>query len=385
MLSRRSLLLGTLPVSLASRALNAATGGRAHSIQDGMQSLIDAHEIPGVVTLVASRTAITHFAAQGHADTDRRIPMRQDAIFAIASMSKPITGSSVMMLQDEGKLSINDPVAKYIPQFARLRLPDGRPAEVTLKHLMTHTSGMGEATTQESDAAKTLADLIEPFTSKPLAFDPGTQWKYCQSGINSLCRVVEVVSGMPFADFLERRLFTPIGMKNTTFYPTERQFPRVVIPCQQEAGSLVPVTSPRFQKEYVLRRDRPSLGNGGLYSNAQDYSLFARMMLNGGEWKGKRFLSAAAVKQMTSIQTGDLKAGFIPGSAWGLTVGIVTQPQGVTAMQSPGTFGHGGAYGTQAWMDPVKGVALILMIQRVGLKNSDDSEMRKVFQQRAMS
>jgi len=385
MLSRRSFLLGTLPAPLAARALYAATGGHAHSIQDGMQSLIHAHEIPGVVTLVASRTGITHFAAQGHADTNHRVPMRQDAIFAIASMSKPITGTSVMMLQDEGKLSINDPVAKYIPQLGKLRLADGRPGEVTLKHLMTHTSGMGEATTQESEAAKTLADLIEPFAAKPLAFEPGTQWKYCQSGINSLCRVVEVVSGMPFADFLERRLFAPIGMKTTTFYPTERQLPRLVTPCQQEGGGLVQVNSARFQKEYILRRDRPSLGNGGLYSTAQDYSLFARMMLNGGEWKGKRYLSAAAVKQMTSIQTGELKAGFIPGSAWGLTVGIVTQPQGVTAMQSPGTFGHGGAYGTQAWMDPVKGVALILMIQRVGLKNSDDSEMRKVFQQRAMS
>jgi CubicO group peptidase (beta-lactamase class C family) len=109
------------------------------------------------------------------------------------------------------------------------------------------------------------------------------------------------------------------------------------------------------------------------------------MMLNGGEWKGRRYLSAAAVQQMTSIQTGDLKAGFVPGSAWGLTVGIVREPQGVTAMLSPGTFGHGGAYGTQAWMEPAKGVALILMIQRVGLKNADDTEMRRTFQEAAMS
>ncbi len=370
-------------------ALPATNLGTTRSIQDRLQTLIDANEIPGVVTLVATRMGIVHFAAQGHADVNRRIPMRKDAIFEIASMSKPITGSAVMMLQDEGKLSIDDPVSKYIPELAKLRLADGRPAPITLKHMMTHTSGMGEATSQESDAARKLAELMEAFASKPVGFEPGSQWKYCQSAINSLCRVVEVVSGMPFQDFLDRRLFSPIGMKSTTFYPTERQLPRIVTPCQQEtvpAGTnrLVEVTSAHFQKEYILRHDRPALGNGGLYSTAEDYSLFARMMLNGGEWKGKRYLSSAAVKQMTSIQTGDLKAGFVPGSAWGLTVGIVREPQGVTAMQSPGTFGHGGAYGTQAWMDPVKGVALILMIQRVGLKNSDDSEMRRAFQEAAM-
>ncbi|HEV3202123.1 MAG TPA: serine hydrolase domain-containing protein [Bryobacteraceae bacterium] len=394
MISRRN-FLSALAIPAASRAFGATTAGRTRSIQDGLETLIAANEIPGVVTLVASRTGITHFAAQGHADVHQRVPMRKDFIFAIASMSKPITGSAVMMLQDEGKLSIEDPVAKFIPQLGELKLADGRPATITLKHMMTHTSGMGEATPQESEAAKKLEDLMEAFASKPVAFPPGSAWKYCQSGINSLCRVVEVVSGMTFPEFLERRLFAPIGMKSTTFYPTERQLPRLVTPCQQEAhpsatpqqvaNRLVEVTTDHFQKEYILRRDRPALGNGGLYSTAEDYSLFARMMLNGGEWKGRRYLSAAAVKQMTSIQTGDLKAGFLPGSGWGLTVGIVREPQGVTAMLSPGTFGHGGAYGTQAWIDPVKGVALILMIQRVGLKNSDDSDMRRVFQEAAMS
>lgn len=350
-----------------------------------MQRLIDAKEIPGVVTLVASRTGITHFLAQGHADANRTIPMRKDAIFAIASMTKPITGCAVMMLQDEGKLSIEDPVAKFIPELGRLQLADGRPAAITLKHLMTHTSGMAEASPQESAAARKLEDLIAAFASKPVGFTPGSAWKYCQSGINSLCRVVEVVSGMTFSEFLHRRLFVPLGMKSTTFYPTERQLRRLVTPCQPEANRLVPVTTPRFQREYILRRDRPALGNGGLYSTAEDYSLFARMMLNGGEWKGKRYLSEAVLKQMTSIHTGDLKAGFVPGSAWGLTVGVVREPQGITAMLSPGTYGHGGAFGTQAWMDPEKGVALILMIQRVGLKNSDASDMRRLFQETALS
>lgn len=382
MISRRSFVT---TVSALSPVMLAATGGRTRPIQDAMQSLIDAGEIPGVVTLVASRNGITHLLAQGHADAGKRIPMKKDALFAIASMSKPVTGSAVMMLQDEGKLSVNDPVSKYIPELGKLKMADGTPVTVTLKHMMTHTSGMGEATADETAAAKTLQDLVGPFASKPVAFAPGSQWKYCQSGINSLCRVVEVVSGMPFADFLDKRLCGPLGMKSTTFYPTEKQLARFVRPSQQEGGKLVEVSTARFGKEYILRRDRPSLGNGGLYSTAEDYSLFARMMLNQGEWKGKRYLSAAAVKEMTSMHTGDLKAGFVPGSAWGLTVGIVREPQGITAVHSVGTYGHGGAFGTQAWLDPVKGVALILMIARVGLKNSDASDMRKAFQEAAMA
>lgn len=380
MLSRR-----TFFTSLSLPALRAATVGRTRSIQDALQPLIDANDIPGVVTLVTSRTGITHFLAQGHADPAKRVPMKKDAIFAIASMSKPITGSTIMMLQDEGKLSIDDPIAKYIPELGKLKLADGTPASLTIKHLMTHTSGMGEATPEESAAAKTLADLIGPFASKPLAFLPGSQWKYCQSGINTLCRIVEVVSGLSFAEFLDRRLFSPIGMKNTTFYPTERQLPRLVKPTQKEGDHLIETPGERFQNAYILRRDRPSLGNGGLYSTAEDYSLFARMMLSGGEFKGRRYLSASAVKQMTTVHTGSLKAGFVPGSGWGLTVGIVTEPQGITSMLSPGTFGHGGAFGTQAWLDPVKGTGLILMIQRTGLKNSDASDMRRVFQESAMA
>ena len=383
MYSRRS-FVSALPLAAALPVLRAATVGKTQSIERGLQALIDAGEIPGVVTLVATRTGISHFLAQGHADVAKQIPMRKDAIFAIASMSKPVTGSAVMMLQDEGKLSVDDPVAKYIPELGQLKLADGAAAHVTLKHMMTHTSGMGEATADESAAAKTLADLIPAYATKPVAFAPGSAWKYCQSGINGLCRVVEVVSGMSFADFLDRRLLGPLGMKSTTFYPNEKQFTRCVRPSQVENGKLVEVSNGRFSREQVLRRDRPALGNGGLFSTAEDYSKFARMMLNEGEWKGKRYLSAAAVKQVTSLQTGDLTPGFVPGSAWGLTVGIVREPQGITAMHAPGTYGHGGAFGTQAWIDPVKGVALILMIQRVGLKNSDASAMRRAFQEAAM-
>ncbi|MEP7364594.1 MAG: serine hydrolase domain-containing protein [Acidobacteriota bacterium] len=384
MFSRRS-FVSMFPIAGALPALRAATVGKTQSIERGLQALIDADEIPGAVTLVATRAGITHFLAQGHANAAKTMPMRKDTIFAIASMSKPVTGCAVMMLQDEGKLSVDDPVAKYIPELGQLKLTDGSAANITLKHMMTHTSGMGEATDAESLAAKTLAGLIPAYVSKTVAFAPGSRWKYCQSGINSLCRVVEVVSGVGFAEFLDKRLFGPLRMKDTGFYPAEKKLARIVKPCQRVDGKLVEVFPAALTRERILLRARPALGNGGLFSTAEDYSKFARMMLNEGEWKGKRYLSEAAVKQMTSMHTGDLKAGFVPGSAWGLTVGIVREPQGVTAMLSRGTFGHGGAYGTQAWVDPVKGVALILMIQRVGNPDGDASAMRRVFQEAAMA
>jgi CubicO group peptidase (beta-lactamase class C family) len=350
-----------------------------------MEALIAAHEIPGAVTVVVTRDSVEHLHAQGFADAARTVPMRKDAVFAIASMSKPITGVSIMMLQDEGKLRVEDPVTKFLPEFRDLKMADGRPAAVTLKHLMTHTSGMGEATPQEAEPVKALPEMIPIYLSKPVAFEPGSQWKYCQSGINTLGRIVEVVSGMSFAEFLDRRLFQPLGMKNTSFYLSAKMAPRLVKACKRDGGTLVDANSPRLDPRYLARRDRPALGNGGLLSTAEDYSRFARMMLSGGEWKGKRLLSVEAVKQMTSPHTGDLKAGFVPGSAWGLTCGLVRESTGVTALLSPGTFGHGGAFGTQAWMDPVKGVGLILMIQRTDLGNSDASVVRTAFQEAALA
>jgi CubicO group peptidase (beta-lactamase class C family) len=132
-------------------------------------------------------------------------------------MSKPITATAVLMLMEEGKLSLDDPIAKYVPELAGLKTADGKTPRITLRHLLTHTSGMGEATVEEAKAARTLSDLVPAFASKPLAFEPGSQWKYCQSGILTLGRIVEIVSGEPFEVFLRTRIFDPLGMKDTTF------------------------------------------------------------------------------------------------------------------------------------------------------------------------
>ena len=356
---------------VAAATLAAWAGDRDAAIAAGMKKMIEAGEIPGAVTVIATRSGVAHLGVNGHADPDKKKPLQKKSIFWIASMTKPITSAAIMMLQDEGKLSVDDPVSKYIPE---LNTPG-----MTLKHLLTHTSGMGEATPEEQKAAKTLADLVAAHASKKQNFAPGAQWRYCQSGINTLGRIVEVVSKERFEVFLEKRLFKPLGMKDTTFFVTAKQLPRVVAPVRKTGDKLVaePVSS-------VTERFRFPAANGGLFSTAPDYARFARMLLNGGELDGKRYLSEKAVAQMTAPQTGDLKAGFIPGHAWGLGVGVVREPQGQTAMSKPGTFGHGGAFGTQAWIDPQSGVALILMVQRANFKNSDDSPVRLAFQKAAM-
>lgn len=352
-------------------------------INQAMQQCIDQHEIAGAVTLVLGRDAFLHFSAVGQADLATGAPMKEDTIFWIASMSKLVTASAVMMLSDEGKLSVEDPVAKYLPELAALKTKDGKPGNLTLRHLMTHTSGMGEATPAESKAARKLADLIPCYATKTLGFAPGTQWRYCQSGINSLARIVEVVSGQPFPEFLKARIFDPLGMKDTTFFPTPEQAARVAKAYKLADGKLEEAAV--FPDYDYKNPNRAPLGNGGLYSTAMDYAKFCHMLLMEGRFMGKQLLKPETVKLMTSPQTGQIQAGFVPGSAWGLGFSLVREPQGVTAMLSPGTFGHGGAYGTQAWVDPVKERVYIMMVQRANFKNSDASPAREAFQKAAVA
>lgn len=350
-----------------------------------MEELIGAKEIPGVVTVVATAKGITHLQAVGKAGPAGAKPLQKDSLFWIASMTKPITGTAILMLQEEGKLSVDDLVGKYIPALADLKTPSGAPANLTLKHLMTHTSGLPEATDDEAKATCKLADLIPAYLNKPMQFEPGSKWQYCQSGINTLGRIIEVVSGQPYEEFLAKRLFKPLGMKDTTFYVRPDQVARLVTPVKREDdGTFTEITISLLQGKPATATDRYPAANGGLFCTAPDYARFARMILNQGSLDGKRYLKPESVRQMTTIQTGDLKTGFTPGNGWGLTWCVVREPQGITAMLSPGTYGHGGAYGTQAWIDPVKGVALILMVQRSNFGNSDGSAVRLAFQQAAM-
>lgn len=354
------------------------------AVHQAMKKAVEDREVAGAVTLVATPETIVHLDSVGQADVAAGKPMRPDSIVWIASMTKPITATAVMMLQDEGKLSVDDPVAKFIPEFAGLKSRDGKPANLTIRHLLMHTSGLTEVTPQEARGVTDLAGLIPFHVARPVAFEPGTKWAYCQSGINTAARVVEVVSGQSFVAFLDQRLFGPLGMKDTTFYLTDEQVPRLATSyARTESGELT--ESPNFilMGKSPTSRDRFPAANGGLFSTAPDYARFARMILRGGELDGKRYLSAGAVKQMTSLQSGDLQTGFTPGCGWGLGWCVVREPQGVTAMLSPGSFGHGGAFGTQAWIDPKNERIAILMVQRANFPNSDASDVRRAFQEAA--
>jgi CubicO group peptidase (beta-lactamase class C family) len=357
-----------------------------------MQQMIGQNEIAGAVTIVVSKNKTLHVENTGYADIATQRPMTPDTLFWIASMTKPITGAAVMMLQDEGKLNVADPVAKYIPEFAELKTPSGKPANLTITQLLTHTSGLGEASGEAARNAKTLTDLVPVWLAAKMQYEPGEKWKYTQSGINLAGRIVEVVSGMTFDAFLQKRLFDPLGMKDTTFYPTTAQRARMAIGYakNKETGALEPVP-PR--SDYDGSRQRPPQGNGGLYSTPNDYARFCQMLLNRGLVGGKRILSESAIQTLSSVHTGDLPTGFFQADiygkhgtnyGWGIGTCVLRTPhEGLAAMLSPGTFGHGGAWGTQAWIDPVKGVAYLLFVQRSNFPNSDASEVRRVFQEAA--
>ncbi len=352
-------------------------------IDQTMQAFVDKGQLSGAVTLVGDDTHIIYLSAVGQRDLHHHLPMRTDTVFWIASMTKLMTSTAVMMLQEQGKISLDDPVSKFIPEFAGLKTPSGKPANLTLRQLITHTSGLQEAPDELMHRARTLAELIPSYLNRPTKFEPGTKWDYCQSGINTLGRIIEIVSGESFAEFMQERLFDPMELKDTTFYPDAAQVKRLAVSYSLKNGKLIPTKISRIPGP-PGDRNHYAAANGGLFSTAPDYYRFTKMLLDGGTLDGRRYLSAQSIHEMTSVQTGTLKAGFVPGSAWGLGFGIVRQPSGITEGLSPGTFGHGGMYGTQAWIDPVKRRIYILLIQRADLENSDASDFRRYFQQAAV-
>ena len=379
-------------LALVASATLALAAPQLPGVGAAMDEMIAKKEIAGAVTVVVAKDKTLHLQSNGYADIETKRAITPESVFWIASMSKPITGVAVLMLHDAGKLNVNDPVAKYIPKFAALKTPSGQPANLTITQILTHTSGLGEATPDQTKAARTLADLVPAWVNAKMQFEPGAQWKYCQSGINLAGRIVEVVSGMSFDAYLEQRLFRPLAMKDTTFYPTAEHRKRAAIGYakNKETGELTPAPA---RIEYNGNRDRPPQGNGGLYSTPKDYARFAQLLLNRGQLDGKRYFSEAAYKVLTTPQTSDIPTGFFQSETygrrgknygWSMGTCILLEPHdGPAAMLSPGTFGHGGAWGTQAWVDPVKGVAYLLFVQRSNFPNSDASEVRREFQKAA--
>jgi CubicO group peptidase (beta-lactamase class C family) len=351
---------------------------RLAQIPERMEEFVEPKQVAGAVTLVARRGKTVHLAAVGEADVDEHLPMREDSMFAIASMTKPVTATAVMILQDEGKLSVDDPASKYLPAFADVALADGPPSRpITLRDLMTHTSGV--VGSQRTEA--TLEATVDEIAKRPLGFQPGTKWQY-SPGLNVCGRAIEVVSGKPYDRFLRERIFEPLAMDDTTFRPTPEQRKRIaqVYKPGDEPGTIEPA-SHWLVDDAGRRAPNPS---GGLFSTASDMARFYQMVLGGGQLDGERVLSEAAVREMTRVQTDDLTTGFTSGNGWGLGWCIVRKPQGATAMLSPGTYGHGGAFGTQGWVDPKRRMIFVLMIQRTGFGNGDASDVRRDFQRIAV-
>ena len=360
------------------------------AIPVALQQLVNSNEIPGAVALVATKDRVLHLSAVGHSDLATGRKLKPDDVFWIASMSKPMTSVAVAMLADDGRLSFNDPVEKYLPEFRDMWVAGEQTAQqrvlvkaarpITLRDLMTHTSGLGEY--RVTDPHWTLAAMVKVLAREPLRFQPGTRWSYSTAGMDTLGRVVEVASGMPYDKFLQTRLFDPLGMKDTTFWISPSQKKRFVTPVISRAGKLEPTPIFYMYDGAVTDHERPPLGGAGLFSTAEDVRKFYQMMLNHGTFNGHQILKPETVAEMTRKQTGDLRAR--PGMPWGLGFCIIEDP---TQMESnktltPGTFGHGGAFGTQSWADPTRGIIYVLMISRDKLQPTpDDSAMRRAYQQ----
>jgi CubicO group peptidase (beta-lactamase class C family) len=364
------------------------------TVQGSLEPFIKDGSLPGAIALFYHDGKVVSEDVIGLRDLESKSPMQRDSLFWIASMTKPITAIAVMMLQEEGKLSIDDPVEKHLPEFKNQMLVKekkdgqmllGKPARpITIKDLMTHTSGMVSNSPLDSGAMDVLSlkEAVITYALSPLQFEPGAKWQYCNPGINTLGRIVEVVSGEEYARFLDKRIFKPLQMRDTTFWPHKKQLERLVTSYKPTADGkgLEPVAI-RFLTAPYSNKKRAPLAAGGLFSTADDLLKLYTALLNGESVKGRPLISKETLALMTQNHVGDMKAGFADGMGMGLGFQVVREPTGVTAMLSAGTYGHGGAHGTQGWIDPVKKTIHIFLIQRAGLQGGDAFAMRAAFQQ----
>jgi CubicO group peptidase (beta-lactamase class C family) len=382
------LSLSSLSTSFAQqelpRAAPEAVGvstPRLRRIGEAIQRHIDEKHVSGAVTLVARKGFVVHYEAHGLKDVDSKKPMTRDAIFKMASSTKPVTGVAIMILVEEGKVRLTDLVSKFIPEFKTMKVAVEREGskeidlvkadrEITIRDLLTHTSGLlsGGPGTQKAPrdlmwpkGEDTLASHIPLLAAAPLDFQPGTKWRYSGlAGIDTLGRIVEVASGQSFDEFLKQRIFEPLGMTDTCFnVPDDRQ-DRLATIYQSTAKGLVrnPMQL-RFPKTYFS-------GAGGLSSTAADYFRFGQMLLGGSQPEGKQVLSPRSVSLLSTNHVGDKfrqQLGRGEGMGFGLTVEVVQDAAEAGTFRSNGSFGWDGAFGTHFWVDPEEQLVAVLMIQ----------------------
>jgi CubicO group peptidase (beta-lactamase class C family) len=345
---------------------------------EAVQPFVDQGNLAGAVMLVASPDKVLSLEAVGYSDVGSKIPLKTDALFWIASMNKPITSTALMMLVDEGKVKLDDPVEKYLPEFkGQLRLVDKsgdlvvlkKPAKpITVRNILSHTAGLvGRSPLEGRLDSVSLKDGAISYGLSPLVFEPGSKYEYCNPGINTAGRIIEVASGRPYEKFLQERLLDPLGMKDTTFWPTEEQLKRLAKsykPGPDKKGlDEIEIT----QLTYPLTdRKRHPYPAGGLFSTAEDLGTFCRMILNGGKLDGKRYLSENAVREMTSTQTGDLLNGGKGENGYGLGWSTSNKSKGENGPVISGPCGHGGAYATNMSIDPARKLVTVWMVQHAG-------------------
>lgn len=361
---------------------------QSRSVIEVISNYVSRQEIAGAVVLVAQNGQVVEFDATGYADLENRRAMSTDSLFWIASMTKPIIAAAIMTLVDEKRLSVQDEVSKFLPEFKDLHVQEGEqegklilvPARtLTLFHLLTHTDGLADTPLPSSEC--TLAQWVSAIPKRPALFHAGSCWQYNNSGMNALGRIIELVSGESLSDFLSSRFFEPLGMTQTTFFPNRQQLKNLALTYNKKTEG-TGLQREGFDADLPVSMDlqplpRPVFPGGGLFSIATDVFAFYQMLLDGGVREGRRYLSTQTHHELTRIQTGPLEAGFTPGMSFGLGVGVVREPQGLTQSLSAGTYGHGGACGTQVWMDPVRKSVSIFLCQRRNLTpNPDASELR---------
>lgn len=331
-----------------------------HAADSVLLPFVERAELAGAVTLAVGRDRLAQAETVGYADIAARRPMARDTVFWIASQTKAMTAAAVMMMVDEGRLSLDDPVEKHLPEFKEQKVAgkDGavaRRRSITLRDLLSHVSGLPFKSPEERPTLDGLPldQAVKNYARLTLLTQPGDKYLYSNAGINTAARVVEVVSGVPHAEFMQRRLFEPLGMKDTTYWPDAAQAARLAKtyrPVAKDKPGLAEGSLAQLRLPLSDRQSRHPMPAGGLFSTADDVSQFCLMLLGGGELRGRRVLSESSVRAMTTRQT---PAGMKESYGLGLQVG-------------PDSFGHGGAQATHMEVRPLKGLVFVWMVQHQG-------------------
>jgi len=359
---------------------------RLDRIGPAMQRYIDAELVPGTVTAILRRGKLVHLDVRGSMDVADGQEMRRDTVFRIASMTKPITSAALMMLWEEGRFQLRDPVSRFLPEFADVQVsttsdasgntgelvPLERPIQI--RDMLTHTAGLANsylgnaqayrAHMAEIDRDTDLEAYIKHLAALPLNYQPGSRWEY-STATSVVGRLVEVISGMSLDEFFHERLFEPLDMNDTHFYLDESYAERLA--AQYSPGDdekIVEQDPGSAESRWISGPQTLFSGSGGLVSTVDDYLRFQQMMLNGGELDGTRLLSPATVSLMIDNHTGDLPIWLSgPGMGFGLGYGVVVDRGAAGTPLSEGAAYWGGAYCTISWMDPAEEIVAVLMTQ----------------------